>query len=616
MSCARAAYARLDAAVSDEACGYTTNKVLKIKDRRIGILLGLLRAAILGFIIYEAATEQLYLVPSDLSVSVRLQARAPASDYRWGVNQSAAGQAPFCINATAPFAPSGSAAMLAPFLTRCASSGEMAGPDMYCYNGVGPFPRRDCLQLDANLAVPYPESDRAFLLTNVAKTRQAYIVTPANGARPVDPPLNPVPGNFSNPLCASGVTAGCQWFPPANETAPLTTPNNTVAFPGGVTSVNYVPDIEYFTILVDHSMIAPQASIERTVRQMSGEMRDKNGRPFDPCSVYRADGLDCPASRPNALGGFTPGVNVGVLGFPDVIPIKALMVAAGVPTLDAIAGSENADAANQRASLRQQGMLLILDISYSNYFRGRTVPGAEIGDVPVGGTGSYDSSVVRYTYRAYTVPATQFNFNTATVPFPAVAAAEGLQRDLERLYGVRLLVTTSGRIGFLNIVALVTNLVVSLSLLGIAVTIVEFGVFTVCPLRNFFRKMRESETVRVGDLLAAARARPLDFKALLRAAEGGGGGGKRERSGHESGDEAVDDAVLVREARAIIEGAARARSAAMAAGNPLSVLDDGAGGAAATWKGGAGAPKAAGGGWVVNADGGGASAAGSVSSAV
>jgi len=224
------AYARLDAAVTDDAFAYSTNRTIVIKDRRIGLLLLALRVGILIYIIVEAVTEQLYLTPSDLAVSVRLQLREPARAYRWGVGAGPAGQAPFCLGATSPVPPSNSLRMLAPY--------DLSSAATYRFNGAGPFPRQPCAFLDAALAAPLSESDRAFLITDSARTAQALVEVPAAA------------GGAPGPPCASTLQPGCVWWPPSNLTDQP------------ATALRYVPDVEYFTVFVDHSMIAPLAIMD------------------------------------------------------------------------------------------------------------------------------------------------------------------------------------------------------------------------------------------------------------------------------------------------------------------------------------------------------------------
>lgn len=142
-------------------------------------------------------------------------------------------------------------------------------------------------------------------------------------------------------------------------------------------------------------------------RFMPGSLVDGKGNPINPCNAYIQRGLPCPSV-----------VSVGVSGAPDIVPVAALLEAAGVPSLDQ-AGSVDGQSGpgNAGQSLRYSGLILFVQITYTNYF-GATHPavrpwGAWIGDptcrshlppprstLPqVIGTGSLDENTIQYIYQ-------------------------------------------------------------------------------------------------------------------------------------------------------------------------------------------------------------------------
>jgi hypothetical protein len=498
--------------VDDVRCAYSTPRTLVIKDRRIGIALFLARAAIFIYIVTQVFTDELYMAPSDLTSTVRLTLREPDAAFRWG-----GGAAPFCSGVTEARAPS--AALGAEY--------AILSADAYAWRGGPPQPRRPCAYLDAEDAVPILETDRALISSEVRSTRQRLVSAATGDA------------------CASREQAGCVWAPPYNGSD------------AAVTRRVYVPDIEFFTILFDHSMVAPLANVARTVRQMSGSLRDARGRVLDPCEAYASAGLACPRARTAPDGGVQPGVNVGAPGVPDVVPVRALMLAAGIASLDQVAGSDNA--AVQSSAYRQQGLVLIVDIGYSNYKFGRVVFAKDAP--PTGGTGTFDNSVVQYMYRVFVVPETQFQVSTARAPWDNETA-----RIFERIYGVRLVVTTSGTIGYTNLQTLLINLVVSLGLLSVAVTIIDLCVFSACPLRGLYSRLREERTVRISDLLAAKRSHPEDFAQLLRADADADEGEDEEEGGAAAGRVAAAE-----RARQLVRRH-QTSPPVVASSNPLSAL--------------------------------------------
>lgn len=404
--------------------------------------------------------NQLWMQPSDLTGAVRVSLREPAPAYRWRN-----GSAPYCASTLVAQPPSAALGALYRVLSNAT----------YSYLDGAPLPRRPCAYLDAAGAVPIAESDRAFLVTESRTTAQRLL--DARGA-----------------ACASVAEPDCAYLPPYSSD-------------NGTTTVrSYIPDVEFFTLLVEHSIRAPLAAIEKSVKQMGGELRDAAGDLIDPCDAYTGVGLACPQTAVDASGAVAPGIQVGREGLQDVVSIRTLLAAAGVSSLDLVAGSDNAYA--QTSSYRAQGVVLLLEISYSNYRVGKIVPA--VGKAPIGGTGSWDNSIVRYSYRVAKVDGTQFQLQTAVDPFETTAS-----RELSRLYGIRILVATSGTIGFSSLQALLVNLVVSLGLLGIGVTVIEFFLFTVCPRRGLYKRLRDTPTVRISELIDASRKSPKEFATLV-----------------------------------------------------------------------------------------------------
>ena len=234
---------------------------------------------------------------------------------------------------------------------------------------------------------------------------------------------------------------------------------------------------------------------------------------MDPCIAYTSLGLNCPLDRNNP--GF-PLVRVGVRNLVDIMPLRALMLAAGVQSLDQI--SEGIE------SMRMNGLVLILDISYTNYALGN-IPAPQPGGEPLGGVGQFyifTEDEVQYTYRVFTVPNTQFQFQTATnidsgSTDPTTAATI---RFFRRNYGVRLLITYGGRIGSFFFQTLLVNLVAGLALLGVSSTVLEFIVFSLCPLRGLYKQLKDRDTVSITELREAGKANPKEYTALIECVRG------------------------------------------------------------------------------------------------
>jgi hypothetical protein len=353
----------------------------------------------------------------------------------------------------------------------------------YTYTGPGgsstAFPRRRCIYLDEGDAVPLEESDRSFLLTESRVTNQTWSAEPCP-ARPCAP-------------CASQLTTtpNCAYLPLYNANSPSTIRS-------------YIPDIEFFTISIDHGFVAPQAGITKTARQMRGRLLDSRGNEMDPCVAYTSLDLVC-----------DPNVGVGLPDRADVVPLRTLMMAAGIQSLDSVSGEDPA------SSLRQQGLVLLVELSYTNYAIGN-IPPPQDGGQTLGGTGIsnvFSEREVQYTYRVFTTPASfQFQSSVRNTPGvyqdPATAAAVRL---FNRNYGVRVNFGTSGRVGSFNFQTLLVNLIAALGLLGVSAAVLEVFAFSICPLRGMFRSLRDTDTVSITELRKAAAGNPEGLKSIIAA---------------------------------------------------------------------------------------------------
>ena len=169
-------------------------------------------------------------------------------------------------------------------------------------------------------------------------------------------------------------------------------------------------------MLIDHNFVAlDRPSFSRTSREMKGFMRSASGEFVNPCRPYAAFPGGCPDF-----------IAVGNAGKPDIVSFATILEAAGVTTLDVPStelGSKN--------SVREGGLVILLEITYSNYFHG------------VGGTGSlFSEDEIVYTYSASVVPQTEFKIETAELNVTDATARAFLNR-----HGIRIMINTEGRVG-------------------------------------------------------------------------------------------------------------------------------------------------------------------------
>ena len=299
---------------------YRTARTVAIRDRRLGLTLLALQLIIASYVIvYQVILSQNYMSPSDLVGSVRLQMQAPKlPQFKW-YN----GAAPYCAGVTYLDPRNGPRANF-----YAIKDGSFAYTGGQSVGDATFFPQRNCTYYDETSAIPLAETDRVFLTSEERTTLQSVNASVCSGAEAA---------YLSSPSCA--------FFPPYSKTD------------SEITRRAFVSDIEWFTLLVDHNMNAPLARLSYTVEQMAGRIMDGSGNLIDPCATYIKNFGECPDF-----------IAVGVAGLPDILSIRNLMEAAGIETLDAPIGAVTSG--QQSESSREQGIVLLLDISYSNLYLG------------------------------------------------------------------------------------------------------------------------------------------------------------------------------------------------------------------------------------------------------
>jgi hypothetical protein len=401
-----AACARISAG-ADDLFAYHTTRTLRIRDKRIGLTFIFIQLVILGYVTYQLLYEKQYLKLSPVVGITRLQVLRPSLEYRWP-DQAA----PYCLGST-----------------NTAPNSYVNGGGNYKWLGPGGVasPQFPCGYWDEAFAVPDDlETNAVFLTTRVTVTDE--YVWPNDDGR-----------------CSQLGHSDCGY----NKTT-----NSTTYF---------IADAEYFTIYIDHNMAAVQANIARTSRSMGGSMVGPDNDPIDPCAAYASTSSGFNAPCPSFI-------NVGVPGTRDIIAVQTLLEAAGIASLDQVAGTDP-DLSEQ--TLRDSGLVLLLQIQYDNFF-------------------SFNSSNVQYTYDVDTVPNTEYKsiqtvtFNN-TIPY-------AIRRQYNR-HGIRIIITQSGRVGAFDFQTLLINLTVSLGLLSVAVLVTDFVSTSLCPQRAVYRQYKQRATV-------------------------------------------------------------------------------------------------------------------------
>lgn len=369
----------------DDVLGYSTVRMVKIRDRRLGILYYSALFGIFAYIVgYNILYEQAFKETGAIVGTVRLQLQRPTPQYRQNFTRLH-----YCGNGTYPM-------------------GDLQIPQMEC---------RFLDQYDA--VFPALESAATFLTTRVSETLQ-------------DLP----------PGCEHELSLDCQY--------------NNVS-----TSVYAVGDVEFFTLLIDHTMNVPSLNISRAATEMTGNLLNSDGTAIDPCQSYKDQGWDCPVY-----------INVHRQGHHDIISIKTLMQAAGLDTLDTALGKDRPG-----ESIRFGGTILLVQIDYSNY-------------------GSLGKEKVAYNYKVSQVLDTEFKVEQVLPD----RGAEKATRTIVDRHGMRIVIQQTGKIGAFSFQTLLVQLVSSLGLLAVAKMVVDSILQYVLPLKYIYRQYKTVKSIDFSDL--------------------------------------------------------------------------------------------------------------------
>ena len=315
----------------DEAFSYSVPRYLKIKDGVVGISYIVISVGVaLGLFLQIFFIDKGYYKSGQVSGISRVQAQAPYPEWR---SDSLNISLPFCsdmsMNALPPknnteytvWPPNPSS----PF-------------GQYKLRGHVLSDRYNCIALDEKWMITNPlDASMIFLPTRIV----SYTETATQ---------------CSTSSSATHVTADGRNV--------LNTTSSECTYTAGPKSRWFVPDVESYTLYIQHSIAVPLLGASFSKDSMvSGSIIDVNGNAVDPCSFYlkRNPAVACPFNLDSPVANATNYIRVGARNVPDIIAVGTLLEAAGVSSLDET-GLPMSD------SYRYGGLTLIVQMSYDNYF--------------------------------------------------------------------------------------------------------------------------------------------------------------------------------------------------------------------------------------------------------
>jgi hypothetical protein len=255
------------------------------------------------------------------------------------------------------------------------------------------------------------------------------------------------------------------------------------------TNVTYISDVEMFTLNIDHSF-SSSIGISRSAVQMDGALLDLNGDPMDPCIAYAGMAAGCPSF-----------VTIGVTGALDIMPLKTLLLAGGLSTLDLPSSQLYAPLNNE--THRYAGVVVVLSIQYSNFM---------MGDGQVPGTGTLNNYYVKYFYSVSIIPDQQFK---AVYAERAASQVPSTTRTVYDKHGIRVVVVQQGNVGSFDFQVMIVNLTAALGLLSVAALLTDIAMTKFCPLRFVYKQYKvRGSSISEGQPAVAPLLRDLSSRSV------------------------------------------------------------------------------------------------------
>eukprot|EP01087_Luapelamoeba_hula_P017841 TRINITY_DN5664_c0_g1_i2.p1 TRINITY_DN5664_c0_g1~~TRINITY_DN5664_c0_g1_i2.p1 ORF type:complete len:404 (-),score=39.29 TRINITY_DN5664_c0_g1_i2:122-1333(-) len=213
----------------------------------------------------------------------------------------------------------------------------------------------------------------------------------------------------------------------------------------------YIADIENFTILIDHSMYVEKLGIEADSFDISGLLFNNHGNEMH---IDRNKSIDV----------------IGQKDSYDILTVGLLLEAAGIKSLD------DPSFSNKSETLREDGLILLLFITYSNTY-------------------TYNTNNIRYEYTVKAVSRAKFK---AVQP---VFTKHYIDRVIWDRHGIRVVFVQTGMLGKFDFQTLLLSFVSGLGLVALSTLIVDLIALRLLPSTSRrYRKYKYEDTPDDGPL--------------------------------------------------------------------------------------------------------------------
>ncbi len=276
----------------------------------------------------------------------------------------------------------------------------------------------------------------------------------------------------------------------------------------------FVADVERYTLLLDHTVIAPSINVSASGRECQGHLK-VTADALDPdslCALPDAVAPDDPSIY-TVLGGhealcyLKPNTTYdskthNATGL-DVFDLSVLLQAAGVELEE--------ESPTNGHSVRYNGVTLVVNIRYQNW------------DYMVGpnlafknkyyNKGAGGDCAIPYEYELTSVPDSPAKRQSVEyVDYPD-------RRVLLNEHGIRLFVLQTGSLGDFQMAVLLIAITSSLTLLAVATTVVDSLAIYCLPEKKYYAGFKYPETPHVSELVEEEERREARDSAAVAALE-------------------------------------------------------------------------------------------------